>query len=430
VLPHHDCGDRSQDKERSRDSHFIFYTQNANGLKRVGKIDAIVDRMRRSNIDIYLVQETWLEGEGREYEHVEINGYTAFFHGNATATCSRGRGGVAIFLSKRAKKAWEDAGANKPLLSGPIDGCARWMAIKLKTREPKPRDLFVVTAYHPTTSGANEGASQDFYQKFDTFLEDSTHHQPTIIIGCDANSPLGVSQGEDDRAILGKYGGHHTRDDEAEHLLRNLLHKHKLRASTTDFLHNRYDTWYTEGLGATAQLDYFFVSQDKKERNVTDAKRISNGIESDHAAIKLKFKLHRISKPADPRKRPEPPINWRELNRQTNKQRQYARLVDETVKRECERDQEDGERPSVTNWNRSMITAARTALPQPRKKKQDWFQMSSDPINAAISQRNAAYDAASKDPTNEEKTRNLKATMELEKTGNFQSEDLLWNILY
>jgi hypothetical protein len=57
-----------------------------------------------------------------------------------------------------------------------------------------------------------------------------------------------------------------------------------------------------------------------------------------------------------------------------------------------------------------MITAARTALPQPRKKKQDWFQMSSDPINAAISQRNAAYDAASKDPTNEEKTRNLKAT--------------------
>jgi hypothetical protein len=102
------------------------------GNEKTRKIEMIVHRMRRSNIDIYLVQETWLEGKGEIFKQMQIYDCAVFLHGNEDVTCSRaGRGGVGIFLSKRAMKAWTNAGSHKPDLSGVVAECPRFMGMKL-----------------------------------------------------------------------------------------------------------------------------------------------------------------------------------------------------------------------------------------------------------------------------------------------------------
>ena len=47
---------------RSKDNYYNIITQNVNGLKQVEKIETIVNIMETHNIDIYMAQETWLEG--------------------------------------------------------------------------------------------------------------------------------------------------------------------------------------------------------------------------------------------------------------------------------------------------------------------------------------------------------------------------------
>jgi exonuclease III len=69
------------------------------------KINQIMNTMRRQNINVYLIQETWLEGTDEHERQIEIDGYTCFLHGNKDKTCSRGRGGVGIILSERGKQA-------------------------------------------------------------------------------------------------------------------------------------------------------------------------------------------------------------------------------------------------------------------------------------------------------------------------------------
>ena len=118
-------------KDKSTGSHFVSLSQNVNGLKRPKKIDAIVHTMCTRNIDVYVVQETWLEGNGEELKQLTIHKYSVFFHGNLEKTCDHGRGGVAIFLSPQATKAWEAAGAHKAKLSGNIGGCPQWISINL-----------------------------------------------------------------------------------------------------------------------------------------------------------------------------------------------------------------------------------------------------------------------------------------------------------
>jgi hypothetical protein len=65
------------------------------------------------NVDVYLIQQTWLEGTIKHYKQIEIDGYTCFLHGNKESTCSRGKGG------------------NKPDLGDGFD-CARFICLTLK----------------------------------------------------------------------------------------------------------------------------------------------------------------------------------------------------------------------------------------------------------------------------------------------------------
>jgi hypothetical protein len=55
--------------------------------------------MDEMDIDAYLIQKTWLEGD---IDHWNINGIPFFTHRPEKQDSSKGRGGVAIGLPRRA----------------------------------------------------------------------------------------------------------------------------------------------------------------------------------------------------------------------------------------------------------------------------------------------------------------------------------------
>jgi hypothetical protein len=75
-------------------------------------------------IDIYLIQETWLEGS----DDFAIGKITFLLHAQEKQE-GGGRGGIAIALSKKALKAWDKAGNTiiKPDIA--VDCMVRMMSI-------------------------------------------------------------------------------------------------------------------------------------------------------------------------------------------------------------------------------------------------------------------------------------------------------------
>ena len=82
-------------------------SKEVDGTRSNTKFEYIALYMEGNDIDVYLVQETWLEGDK---DHWVINGITFFTHGLENQNSSRGRGGMAIAMSRKAMKAWERAG--------------------------------------------------------------------------------------------------------------------------------------------------------------------------------------------------------------------------------------------------------------------------------------------------------------------------------
>ena len=62
------------------DHHISFISQNVQSLRSDSQsinLDAIIEVMKKNNISIYCIQETWLDGDFVK----KINGYIMFHHG-------------------------------------------------------------------------------------------------------------------------------------------------------------------------------------------------------------------------------------------------------------------------------------------------------------------------------------------------------------
>jgi exonuclease III len=112
----------------------------------LGDIEAVVKLMRNRNIDIYLLQETWI------YEDIEteIRGISFINHGMQKGT---NNGGVAILLNKRAQKAWNAAGRPEPHRSNTLAGDnTRFLMIELlcfNNKKKQSTRIFVALIYAP-----------------------------------------------------------------------------------------------------------------------------------------------------------------------------------------------------------------------------------------------------------------------------------------
>ena len=129
--------DSSTPSNRPRDNLFTLdiVSHNVNGAKErlsadmtrtTTKLETIAAHMLKNLIDIYLIQETWLEGS-KDFAIGEI---TFLMHAQEKQQ-ERGRGGVAIALSKKARKAWDKAGNTiiKPDVA--VNGTVRMMSIDI-----------------------------------------------------------------------------------------------------------------------------------------------------------------------------------------------------------------------------------------------------------------------------------------------------------
>jgi hypothetical protein len=91
----------STQKKHNDNGQVIIYSQNVHGIfentkegRTYWKLEYIIKKMETDKIDIYLMCETWDEGNYMK----NIRGYTMFHHNNEE---KKRRQGVAIILSPR-----------------------------------------------------------------------------------------------------------------------------------------------------------------------------------------------------------------------------------------------------------------------------------------------------------------------------------------
>jgi hypothetical protein len=173
-----------------------------------------------------------------------------------------GSGGIAIFFSKHAKLAWENAGNPEPILGGPAPDHARFMGVQLPFKTEKiVHKFFLVTAYHPHSGTKDTETIEGFYDSLDSFISQAPRGH-IVLMGCDANASIGTTTTDDETSILGKHGVETKKDGDCEFHLTNLLHAHGLKSMATCFEHHRYDTHTSNLNGARLQLDHWFVQDE------------------------------------------------------------------------------------------------------------------------------------------------------------------------
>jgi exonuclease III len=148
--------------------------------------------MTEHNIDIYLLQETWLVGDFI----TNIHGIAVIHHGPEEPASNRGSGGIAILLGPRAQHAWRAAGSPDPYCPGNIvDNTTRYMGIDLifHPRKNQTAKFFVACVYAPydELESTNPGIITKFYETIETHLL-QLPSDTTPIIGGDFNASIGI----------------------------------------------------------------------------------------------------------------------------------------------------------------------------------------------------------------------------------------------
>ena len=428
-----------------------FYSQNIQGSGRCKatdtptyKFDHITSLMKAKGIDVYLVQETWLSNEYEDSS--DINGFYLFHHGtdeeHEASDSNEGedeenphlqnkrkqghtRGGVAIFLSPRAKEAWKRAGQQDPITSGNILGCARFISISLHFLDHLNKTIKVnaCSIYHPTDVTQQERS--DFLSDLDSLYDTLDTDNHIIISGCDANASIGnrnsiyanrdgtVEDHEDNADIIGPFGLDHVNEAGLE--LSHLMKSKKLASATSFFEHKTYTTWrsfsktneeraqdgepiLTSPRRVQFQLD-LFLTQKHNLKSILDAKRVGDGAPSDHSAVKLvlrlasklvmknsKFNVKRVGKGKKTAK-----LDWRLLRNDEIRANYNYKLTTNLQKKKYFYTNSVAiptAESKYTDFMEATMQAAEDTIQGPGRVSKDWFQHSEAILNEAIRLRN------------------------------------------
>ena len=369
---------------RKDDCYINILSQNVRGFNSTDKIEETINIMLDRNIDIFLLQETHTIHQNNNNDF-SIQGYRIFLHGSSEDNHHL-KGGVGIILSPQAIIAWKKA-AIPPTLGKTIAGAARFMSIKLLVEhEKKEQFITFVSSYHPHSGYSADDLTQ-FFKVYDDFIQNinpnntKNHH---TIIGCDANTSIGIATNNHEKRILGTNGFNVRRNDQLESEIKDIMLQHNLRSSSSDFRHHRYDTFLGHGISSgNHQIDYIFVSNSIKPQ-IMDTKRTSKGIDSDHVAIKsrIRFKTKKqFTKNKNIKKHNL--IQWSKLNDKLEAEN-FSKKVSEIISTP----NADSSFPTL---NEAIINAATEICPGSTKRQCDWFTKSKDVLLPMINNRNLAF---------------------------------------
>lgn len=410
---------------RSNYRPFTLVSQNLNGAKGtfdpgnqtrdLEKFEVITRHMLQHNIDIFLAQETWLT----KTFTTNINGITVFHHGPDQPTCSRGSGGLAIFLGPQATHAWKKAGCPDPYCPGTIiDKDTRFMGIQLlineKHRQCTP--LFIGNIYAPhsgltsTSPDDDESTSSspllvNFYEKIEQHLA-TLPPTTEVILGGDLNASVGRREPDDDPdPTIGPNGL--PRRNEAGNISIAFAQATDLCFINTFYKARSYVTHIDQRFpnDGERQLDHFMITNRTKAR-VTNAQtyRTNNNIViSDHTAIRLtlRFRRHtprpftsnRQPRPMSQQKRPQQHstrIDWTALNSDPTKRAHFRQVLDQHLPAT------QSTVPSPRALNEAIMHAARQSIATTKRKTKstDWYTLSEhvlDPLREAFSKTDSSF---------------------------------------
>ncbi len=305
--------------------------------------------------------------------------------------------GVAIVLSRQARKAWEIAG------SGVLYFGLRIIAIRLHIIDPKGKvvKLFLVSAYAPVGAAPQEERTE-YQEQFQECI-DACAKDEVLVIGTDANASAGVRAKHDDPFAVGRdqvrgpFG--ETHENNAGRELCSMLGANELCLPTTHFRHKRYATWQNPCSRLWHQLDHWIVRQ-------RDLKRISNAVvmglpgkESDHTAVSISLRIGRSLK------------KRRVKGLQSPKRMDHALLkVPETASRfrdhvVQEMAKHSGTDSDLQQLQDAMKSAAEATLASTERKQPGWFEAAKSQIEPVIMARNAAQAMYNETNTQEIKAR-------------------------
>jgi hypothetical protein len=88
----------------------MYHTGIHSKIVNLNKFEVLTHLMTEHDIDIYLLQETWLVGDFITI----IHGITVIHHGPEEPANNQGSGGIAMLLGPRAQRAWQTASSPDP----------------------------------------------------------------------------------------------------------------------------------------------------------------------------------------------------------------------------------------------------------------------------------------------------------------------------
>ena len=260
--------------------------------------------MKLKQIDIYFIQETWLEGD--VYDEV-INGYHIFCHNGELG--NHNFRGVAIILSPKYHKGWKAAGARPPITTdatGEFAGRFISMNIKLASNDcvgkqvrgkqgAKQLVLTLALVYHPCTKTGDDATYFRFLDTLDTLLG-KVPKQSEIIMGADINSNIGTFDDLHSTKFCAALGPHglSKRNNKGENLLHVYL-AHRLRIMNTFFKARStspgHNTWTSNrptnsGIADTHMLNMIVCSATLHKR-IHNCCTTLDGLDSDHRAVTM-----------------------------------------------------------------------------------------------------------------------------------------------
>ena len=336
------------------------------------KLEYLVNKMRRDNIDVYLLQETWDEGDWTKI----VDGYTIFHHNNME---KKSRTGVAIILSPKFSEAWKRAGGLDPLKNtrgGMFEG--RFIGVKLKFplvsdtgRQVKGKwqNVFVSSVYHPYDDTYSE-----FNTVLDTMLSKVSRDYDTII-GGDINANIGRGDCEELEDVMGPYGLD-GRNEKGRDLLQT-YQTNDLCVMNTVFPHPNHVTFVSFNEEKTkCMLDIIAVSRSIIKK-ILSCNVVDDGVRSDHSAVRMRLAMYSIkvkdNKVAGGR------TNYRKLLFDTKTNEGYNSIFmdkwDNTT--------------SYEDFNALMIEAAGEAATSPMRVDKSWFEYNKEILMPLIDERNA-----------------------------------------
>ena len=273
-------------------------TWNVRTMNEEGKLNMLVEEMKRFNIGLLGISEThWTE---EDEDAFTIDDYTVVA---SSRRDGMRRQGVALMVDKETTKSM----TSYQQISERLVGASFEMEEGL---------LDVLQVYAPDSSYQDE-EYQRFLDDLQRYL-DGTNRNSRIIVMGDFNAKIGLEENEVWPEVVGKYGLGNK--NERGEMLMQFCAINRLVISNSFFKHRpgRRATWISPSGQTRSQIDYIIVSVEVM-RNTTNSRVYNSAdIGSDHSLLMANINM-KVKKPPKGRATPrrynvEKLLNWESRN--------------------------------------------------------------------------------------------------------------------